>query len=163
GDVPERATALAAWKAEAERLAGELDALKKADAAAEAQLNSAHAAFAKASAAREAADKARADAKKASDEASATMATALKELPRKEKALNVLIAARDKARIAAEQLANDKELAQAAATFKTKVEATETAIAELRKVVIQWTANVQAETLKIASSQQALDKAVAEV
>ena len=158
-----RAAALAGWKTEAERLAGEIDALKAADSEAMATLGAAYEKFAAASTARDAADKGRAEAKKAADTAAEAVAAAMKEIVPKSDTLKALVEARDKAKIATDKLPDDKALADAAGQFKAKTDAVQAELNALQKTVTDQTAAMQAATLKIAESQRALDAAAADV
>jgi hypothetical protein len=158
-----RATALVGWKAEAQRLAGELEGLKSADSDATAALGSAYEKFAAAATARDAADKGRAEAKKAADTAAEAVAAAMKEITPKSEALKALVEARDKAKVAADKLPDDKALADAAGQFKAKADSVQNELNALQKTVTDQTATMQAATLKIAESQRALDTAAADV
>jgi hypothetical protein len=162
-DSPARAATVAAWQVEVQRLAGELDAMKSADAEAIAALGAAHEKFATASAARDAADKARAEAKKSADDAAAAVAAAIKDIASKEDVLKPLLEARDKAKVAAGKLPDDKALAEAAGQLATKALSVETELTAARKTVSDQTAAMQAATLKVGEHQRTLDAAAAVV
>src|SRR5262249_4874888 len=120
---------LAAWNAEAERLAAELPVLTEAHTQAASAAGDAYEPFSKSAAARDAAEKVRAEAKKASDEVSAVLVAALKDAAAKEDLLKSLVAARVAADAAAKKLPDDKQLAEAAATFKNRANEIDTQLA----------------------------------
>ena len=114
--------AIAAWKAEAERLLSELAPLETASNASIVELNAAYEKFSKSAIAREAAEKSRAEAKKAVDDLAAALAADLKSVSEKEDILRSLIEARDKAQAAAAKLPGDKAIADAAGQLNTRAE-----------------------------------------
>jgi hypothetical protein len=152
---------LSAWNAEAQRLAGTLEALQSANAQATADLNASYEAFSKDATAREAAEKARAEVKKASDEISAALAAAIKDVATKDDILKALVEARDKAQAAVAKLPEDKQLAEAAGQFKTRAEQVAAQAAAARQLVAEKTPQVQAASLRLAEADKALQTAVA--
>jgi hypothetical protein len=150
---------LAVWRAEIERLAAELPKLKEAAGAAAA--GEAYAKFSAAATAREAAEKARGEAKKASDEVSAALAAAIHEVETKDDALKALLAARTAAEAAAAKLPDDKQLAEAAATIKTRAGEFDAQLAAARKSVSEKQPQVQAASVKLAEADKALQTALA--
>jgi hypothetical protein len=154
---------LAAWNAEAQRLAAELPQLEEAATAATAAVGEAYESFAAAAAARDAADKARGEAKKASDEISAALAASIKEVETKDDVLKSLVAARTAADAAAAKLPDDKQLAEAAATITSRAGEVDAQLAAARKNVSQQTPQVQAASLKLAEVDKASQAAVAQV
>ncbi len=154
---------LAAWNAEAQRLAGALDTLQAANAQATAELNGAYETFSKGATAREAAEKARAEVKKASDEISAALAAAIKDVAAKDDILKALVEARDKAQAAVAKLPEDKQLAEAAGQFKTRAEQVDAQAAAARRLVAEKTPQVQAASLRLAEADKTLQAALAGV
>jgi hypothetical protein len=153
---------LAAWKAEIERLAAELPKLEEAGGAAASATGEAHAKFSAATSARDAADKARGEAKKASDEISAALAAAIKDVETKDDALKALVAARAAAEAAAAKLPDDKPLAEAAATIRSRAGEMDAQLAAARKSVSEKQPQVQAASLKLAEADKALQAADAQ-
>ncbi len=154
---------LTAWNAEAARLDGELKPLQTAASQSIVDLNAAYEQFSKSSAAREAAEKARAEVKKTSDEISAALAAAVKDVSAKDVILKALVEARDKAKVALARLPEDKEISEATNVFKTKTATIDAELAAARKTVAEKTPALQAESLKLAETDKALELAAAGV
>ena len=145
---------LAAWSAEVERLNAQLPALKEANAAGLLELNAAYEKFSAQATARDAAEKARGEAKKATDDLSTALAASIKDVTAKEDIAKALIEARDKSLAAAAKLPDDKQIAEAAAQFKTKAEQLDAQLPAARKTVTDQTAGVQAASLKLAEADK---------
>lgn len=154
---------LAAWQAEVDRLAVELPQLEEAVATADAAQATAYETHTAALDAQAKIEKERAEAKKASDELSAALAAALKDVETKEGVHKSLAAASGPAAEAAAKLPDDKPLADAAATIKTRTAEIEQALAAARATVVEKTPQVQAASLKLAEFDGPLTAAAAEV
>ncbi|MEX0677364.1 MAG: DUF1549 domain-containing protein [Pirellulales bacterium] len=162
-DPGEVSPKLAAWNAEAARLADELPQLKSASSQADAALDVAYGKFSAAATAREGTEKAGGEAKKASDDVSAALAAAIKDVAAKDDLLQSLVAARVAADAAKAKLPDDKQLAEAAALYQTRAGEVDTALAALRKTVSEKTPEVQTASLKLAETDKALEAATANV
>jgi hypothetical protein len=155
--------ALAAWQAEVDRLTAELPKLEEAVTTADAAQATAYELHAKSLDAQAKVEKDRAEAKKASDELSAALAAAIKEVETKEDIHKTLMAAKGPAEAAAAKLPEDKALAEAAGTIKTRTAEIEQALAAARTAVAEKTPQVQAASLKLAEFDGPLAAAAAEV
>jgi hypothetical protein len=154
---------LAAWQSENDKLAAEVPQLEAAVAAADAGQGGAYEKYAAAATAKAAAEKTRGEAKKASDEIAAALAAAIKDVATKDEAVKALVAARVAADAAVAKLPEDKALIDAAATFKTRANEVDTALAAARAVVAEKTPQVQAASLKLAEIDKTLQANTAEV
>ncbi len=154
---------LTAWKSEAQRLADEQTPLEQAMTDADVKLSEAYDKYSAAAARREAAEKARGEVKKASDELAAALAAAIKDEATKDDVLKSLVAAREAAAAAAKKLPDDKALAEAAGTIKTRAGEVEAALAAARKTIATKKPEVQAASLKLAEADKTLQTATAEV
>lgn len=155
--------ALAAWQAEVDRLTAEVPKLEEAAAGADAAQATAYEAHAKALDAQAKIEKDRSEAKKASDELSAALAAAIKEVETKEDVHKTLAAAKGPAEAAAAKLPEDKALADAAATIKTRTAEIEQALTAARATVAEKTPQVQVASVKLAEFDGPLTAAAAEV
>ncbi len=158
-DADAVASTLAAWAAEAERLAAELPKLEEAAANADGAQGEAYEKLAAAKEAQGAAQKAHDEAKKASDELAAALAAAIKDVETKEDVLKSLVAARTAADAAAAKLPEDKPLADAAATIKTRAGEIDTALVAARATIKEKQPQVQAASLKLADLDKQLQAA----
>ncbi len=153
---------LAEWAVAADRVAAELPGLEEALSAADAAQVAAYEAHTAALDAQAKVQKDRAEAKQASDELSAALAAALKEAETKEDLHKTLAAAKGPAEAAAAKLPDDKALADAAATIKTRATEIEQALAAARAIVAEKTPQVQAASLKLAEYEAPWAAATAE-
>lgn len=154
---------LSTWKAELEKLVGELKPLEEANNQAQSAMSAAYEAYSKQATARDAAQKVHGEAKKASDDVSAVLAKAIKDVTAKEEALKAILEAREKARAVAARLPDDKPLADAAALFNTRANEVDTQLAEVRKTVSEKTPLVQAAAVKLGEAEAAWQSAGAAV
>ncbi len=155
--------ALATWQAEVDRLTGEVPKLEEAVAAADGVQAAAYEAHAAALDAQAKIEKDRAEAKKASDELAAALAAAIKEVETKADVHKTLAAAQGPAEAAAAKLPEDKALAEAAATIKTRTAEIEQALTAARATVGEKTPQVQAASVKLAEFDGPLTAVAAEV
>jgi len=155
--------ALTTWQAEVDRLSVDLPKLEETVAAADAAQASVYETHTKALDALAKIEKERGEAKKASDELSAVLAAAIKEVTTKEDVYKTLAAAQAPAEAAVAKLPEDKALADAANTIKTRTAEVEQALTAARATVAEKTPQVQAASVKLAEFDGPLTAATAEV
>jgi hypothetical protein len=159
-DLPSRGAQLepqlAMWEDERARLDTIADASQKAAAKIGAELSAARTAAAPVQEEHAKAQIAAAEAKKNADAAVATFTSAQNALPGKEDAARLLFEAAAKTAEAAQKLADDKELVEAATKLKARTDQLTVEVATLTKAVADGPAAVKATTEQLSGAQQAL-------
>ena len=147
---------MAAWKAEAQQLAGELAALETAsDAGDDRAERGLRSILQERHGPRRGAKRSRGEAKKASDDVAAALAAAIKDVAAKEDILQALVEARDKARPPwPPSCPTTRPWPMRPSQFKTRAGEIDAQLAAARKVVVEKTPQVQAASLKLAEADK---------
>jgi hypothetical protein len=147
---------LAAWEAEQAKLDAGAQRSRDAATAEGAELAAARAAAAPATEEMAKAQAAAAEAKKNADAATQTLTSAQSALPGKQEAARLVGEASARTAEAAQKLADDKELAGAAAKLKTRSEQLAAEVAALAKTVSEGPAAVKATAEQLGAAEQAV-------